>query len=426
MSFVFVDLVKIEVTGGRGGNGAASFRRELYIPRGGPDGGDGGHGGSVILKASTEVNSLLSFRYKRECRAQDAGHGHGANRHGKNGEDIILKVPVGTLVIDTVSNALIADLDKEGEQAVVARGGKGGRGNTRFANSVNRAPKGAEMGLPGDHRELSLELKLMADVGLIGFPNAGKSTLLSVVSAATPKIADFPFTTLVPNLGVVQVPNSADTFVAADIPGLIEGASEGKGLGVQFLRHIERTRVLIHVIDGASTEGRNPLEDYSQVNKELEQFNPALAQLPQIIALNKLDILADPSDLIDRFRCFTEREIFLISAATKKGINELLWRANDLLKTIPQTTIVEDKFKAFVLEPEKEPGIYIVRRDDGAYVVTGRRVEILAAKTNFENEDSLRNFFKMAKRMGVYDMLRSQGVVPGDTVVFAGHEFDYE
>lgn len=422
---MFIDYVTIEVEAGKGGNGAVSFRREKYVPRGGPDGGDGGHGGDIIVVASSDINTLAGFRYKKLFKAESGQNGRGSNRHGKNGEDLEIMVPMGTIIVDCDTDRLLADLDSPEQRYVLAQGGKGGRGNARFANSVTRAPKNAEMGLPGEQLKVKMELKLVADVGLIGFPNAGKSTLLSVISSARPKIADFPFTTINPNLGVVYGPQKDQSFVAADIPGLIEGAHEGKGLGHQFLRHVERTRLLVHVIDIASVEGRNPVEDYRRINYELQQFNPALAKLPQLVVLNKIDLL-DSHDPINKFRSEVPGvEVLGISAATTKGIEKLVSRIAKELQNLPRRPLIAHEPEDDLIELSPRQGIVIQRQED-VFIVSGRRIEILAAKTDFNNDESVQNFYRMAKRMGVIDMLRKNGIEPGNTVVIGEMEFTYE
>lgn len=419
---MFIDYVTIEVEGGKGGNGAVSFRREKYIPRGGPDGGDGGHGGSVIIQASPEYTTLAAFRFQKVFKAEPGVNGQGGNRHGKNGADLILKVPQGTIVYDDTNGRLLADLEGSGQEFVLAKGGKGGRGNARFASSVNRTPKNAELGLPGQGFKIRMELKLVADVGIIGYPNAGKSTLLSVISAAKPKIADYPFTTLTPNLGVVQL-GKDKSFVVADIPGLIEGAHKGKGLGHQFLRHIERTRLLVHLIDIAS--GRDPAADYHQINCELARFNPRLAELPQVVVLNKIDLLENSQPIIQFKEDVSPVEVMEISAATTQGTGLLVQRIAQLLQQLPKASLlVPETMETIVLSPE--PGIVISRQAEDVFVVSGRRVDILAAKTDFGNDEAVLNFQRMAKRMGVFEQLRRQGIKEGDTVIIGDMEFTYE
>lgn len=421
---MFIDYVTIEVEAGAGGNGAVSFRREKFVPRGGPDGGDGGHGGNVIVEASSDLNTLISFRYKKIFRAENGVNGAGANRHGKNGQDLVIKVPLGTLLYDEEKGRLLADLDYP-QQYVLARGGKGGRGNARFATAVNRTPRNAELGLPGQSLKVRMELKLVADVGLIGFPNVGKSTFLAAISAAKPKIADFPFTTLTPNLGVVDV-HGGQSFVAADIPGLIEGAHEGKGLGHRFLRHVERTRLLVHIIDIAAIDGRNPLEDYRQINQELANFNPRLAELPQIVALNKIDLLADQQP-VDEFRESLEGvEVWEISAATGRGKESLVFRIAQLLEALPKVPLNPPEPEGELIELSPQQGIIITKLADDVYSISGRRVEILAAKTDFSNDEAIANFYRVAKRMGVFEMLDKEGIKPGDTVIIGEMEFTYE
>jgi len=421
---MFIDFVTIEVEAGKGGNGAVSFRREKYVPRGGPDGGDGGHGGSVIVEACPDLTTLIAYRYKKMFRAQAGVNGAGSNRHGKNGADLILRVPLGTMLYDDARGVLLADLDCR-QQFILAKGGKGGRGNARFATAVNRTPKNAEMGLPGQSLSVRMELKLVADVGFIGFPNVGKSTLLSAISAAKPKIADFPFTTLTPNLGVVYV-KDGQSFVAADIPGLIEGAHEGRGLGHRFLRHVERTRLLVHVIDIAALDGRNPLEDYHQINQELFKFNPRLAELPQIVALNKVDLMAD-SQSVNYFRASLENvEVIEISAATGIGTDKLVRRIAQRLEELPRVPLEPPESEAELIELTPEQGIVIRKLAPDTYAVSGRRVDILAAKTDFSNDEAVANFHRVAKRMGIFDMLSREGIQPGDTVIVGEMEFIYE
>ncbi|MEK6590575.1 MAG: GTPase ObgE [Nitrospinota bacterium] len=336
---MFIDEAKIYVKGGDGGNGCVSFRREKYIPRGGPDGGDGGDGGNVIIAADRNLHTLLDFRYKQHYRAKRGAHGQGSNKHGKNGEDCIIRVPVGTIVKDAATHAVLEDLNREDKIFVAARGEKGGKGNTRFKSSTNRAPRRAEKGLPGEERWLYLELKFLADIGIVGFPNAGKSTLISKISAARPKISDYPFTTLTPNLGVVKV-DEYKSFVVADIPGLIEGAHEGKGLGIRFLRHVERTKILLHLIDLSGGEGREPLRDFHIINKELLRFSPELASKPQIVAGNKIDI----PQAREKFEKVKDEfnnihvEILPISAVTGEGIEVLITCIADKLFSGDTTT----------------------------------------------------------------------------------------
>ena len=425
---MFIDYVSIEIEAGKGGNGSVAFRREKYVPRGGPSGGDGGHGGSVVIEATSDLTTLASFRFKKKFSAQAGVNGMSHNKHGKNGEDLIIRVPVGTILTDEETKRVLADMDTEGQQVVLARGGKGGRGNARFATSVIRAPKNAEMGLQGESYKVRMELKLMADVGLIGYPNVGKSTILSVISAARPKIGDFPFTTITPNLGVVHLKDKDQSFVAADIPGLIEGAHEGKGLGHQFLRHIERTRLLVHVIDIASVEGRDPIQDFHQINHELNKFNPRLAELPQLVVLNKIDLLEDQQP-IQRFKDAIESlnlEVYEVSAAIAQGTDKLVYRSAQLLKDLPRVSLFTPEPESETIQLTPEQGIIIEKHAEDVYIVSGRRVDILAAKTDFNNDEGILNFYRVAKKMGVFEMLRKQGIQSGDTVVIGEMEFTYE
>jgi GTPase len=340
---MFVDEARIHVAAGGGGNGCVAFRREKYVPRGGPSGGDGGNGGSVYLESTAHLNTLLKFRFNKEFRARRAGHGEGSNRHGRNSEDLIIQVPVGTVVYDHATGDKLVDFDTEGKRFLVAKGGRGGRGNARFATSTNQAPRRADPGNPGEERDLKLELKLLADVGLVGFPNVGKSTLISRLSAARPRVADYPFTTLEPSLGVVAVDDD-DSFVMADIPGLIAGAHQGKGLGDRFLKHVERTRLLLHLIDVAEFTGRDPVDDYSVILRELESFSPAVAQKPMLMVASRVDAAGDGNGLfaLRDFCRQQERPIYEISSVTGEGLNELKRAAWAMLQEIPRPALPED------------------------------------------------------------------------------------
>lgn len=333
---MFYDEAKIYVKAGDGGDGCIAFRREKYVPRGGPAGGDGGRGGSVILRADAQLGTLIDLRYRRHYRAERGGHGMGKNMHGRDGQDLVIRVPVGTIVRDAATGRVLADLTEDGQEVVVARGGRGGRGNARFATSTNRTPTFAEKGAPGEEKWLLLELKLLADVGLVGFPNAGKSTIIARLSAARPKIAAYPFTTLEPHLGVVRV-GEGESFVLADIPGLIEGAHRGAGLGHRFLRHVERTRLLVHVVDMAGSGGHDPVQDFEIINRELAAYDPALAARPQIVAANKMD-LPDAAANLERFRAaWGERyEVYPVSALTGEGLDRLVYRVAELLRGLPR------------------------------------------------------------------------------------------
>lgn len=424
---MFVDQVNIYVKGGDGGNGIVAFRREKYVPNGGPAGGDGGKGGDVVFVVDEGLRTLMDFRYQKHFKADRGENGGPKNQHGKNAKDLVVRVPPGTVVYDRNTGALLADLTKHGERAVIARGGRGGRGNARFATPANPAPRHAENGEPGEEREVTLELKLLADVGLVGFPSVGKSTLLSVVSSAKPKIAAYHFTTIVPNLGVVSIEDGR-SFVIADLPGLIEGAHQGAGLGHQFLRHIERTRVIVHVIDMAATEGRDPYEDFVKINEELRQYEWRLLERPQVIAANKMDMPGAEENL----RAFKEKlnddsiPIYPISALTRTGLTALLAHVADLVERTPTFPIhVEDGQGAVYKFAEKEPKFEIMRDDDGAFVVKGAAVERLFRMTDFNRDESVRRFARALRRMGVDDALREHGIEDGDTVRILDFEFEF-
>jgi GTP-binding protein len=426
---MFVDQVKIYVKGGDGGNGMVAFRREKYVPKGGPAGGDGGKGGDVVFVVDEGLRTLMDFRYQRHFKAPRGEHGMSKGQHGKNAEDLIVKVPPGTVVIDDKTNEVIADLTEHGQRFVVAKGGRGGRGNMRFATPANPAPEIAENGEPGEERYVTLELKLLADVGLVGFPSVGKSTLLSVVSAAKPKIADYHFTTLVPNLGVVET-DDGRSFVMADLPGLIEGAHQGVGLGHQFLRHIERTRVIVHVIDMAAIEGRDPYEDYLVINEELKQYNLRLTERPQIIVANKMDM----PNAEENLKLFKEKlkddvPIFPISAITRQGLRDLLFAIADLLETTPEFPLHETEEPAVqrvVYRLEKEaPAFEISRDSSGAFILSGEKIEKLFKMTDFSREESVRRFARQLRAMGVDDALRQRGAKDGDIVKLLDYEFEF-
>jgi len=418
---MFVDRAKIFVKGGDGGNGVIAFRREKYVPMGGPSGGDGGRGGHVIFVADDNLSTLMDFKYHRHFKAERGVHGQSKNMHGAAGEDMVAKVPVGTIIRDDDTGDLIADLVETGQEAVVARGGRGGRGNARFSNSVNRAPSISENGEPGEERYIRLELKLLADVGLVGFPNAGKSTFISRVSAARPKVADYPFTTLVPNLGVVQT-KSRDAFVIADIPGLIEGAHEGSGLGHEFLRHIERTRLLIFVLDTAQTEGRDVLEDYETLRHELEQYRADLLERPWLMAANKMDLPEAQENLERLVNQFADK-VYPISAATGEGLEPLMDKTWELLQNLPRE-VVKVSEEAVVRKYEEEEA-FKIEIVDGVYDVTGKRIEKLMAMTNFSTDEGLQRFQRTLQHMGLENELRKMGIKEGDTVRISSMEFDY-
>ena len=379
---MFIDYAKIYVNAGKGGNGAVSFRREKYIAAGGPDGGDGGKGGDVYFEVDSDTNTLIDFRYKKKFKAENGQNGEGARKSGKSGEDLYIKVPIGTIIKDAKTEEVLADMSEKGQKTLVLKGGRGGKGNTHFATSTRQAPRFSQGGEEGEEKELILELKLLADVGLIGFPSVGKSTILSVVTAATPKIADYHFTTLEPNLGVVK-PEYGDSFVMADIPGLIEGASEGTGLGIQFLRHIERTRLLLHVIDVSASEGRNPVEDFYIINKELEKYSKKLAKRKQIIVANKIDAMQDPKlyENLEKLAKDNNIEIFKISAARGEGIKELMHEVSKILKTLPKEQQVEVSTQRKVYKLEEEEPYTIIKKDD-MYIVDGPAIRELIRKLN--------------------------------------------
>jgi GTP-binding protein len=426
--YLFVDVVKIYAAAGSGGHGAVSFRREKYIPAGGPDGGDGGRGGDIIFQADPGMKTLMDFRYKKRYRAGSGQNGAGSNKTGKNGEDLVLKVPVGTMIKDSERDIIIADLTEAGQRVVVAKGGKGGKGNSRFTSSVRQAPTFAERGYEGEERWLVLELKLLADVGLIGFPNVGKSTILSVVTGAKPKIANYPFTTLTPNLGVVEL-EGRKSFVLADIPGLIEGAHQGVGLGHDFLRHIERTRLLIHVLDVSGSEGRDPLEDFRQVNHELAKYSSSLAERPQLIAVNKTD-LPDAREILAGVREALEKEgfeVFEVSAATNTGLDRLMDRAFELLRDLGDQPMQEDiedtrKMRYYRFEPEKP---FTIEKVGDVFVVKGNWVDRLMAGINVDRDESLKYFQKVIRKRGIIDELKGMGIKEGDTVRMGQREFEY-
>lgn len=423
---MFIDYAKIYAGAGKGGNGAVSFRREKYIATGGPDGGDGGKGGDIYFEVDSDTNTLIDFRYKKKFKAENGNNGEGARKFGKSGEDLYIKVPIGTIVKDAKTGEILADMAEKGQKTLVLKGGRGGKGNTHFATSTRQAPRFSQGGEEGEEKELILELKLLADVGLIGFPSVGKSTILSVVTAATPKIADYHFTTLEPNLGVVK-PEYGDSFVMADIPGLIEGASEGTGLGIQFLRHIERTRLLLHVIDVSASEGRNPVEDYYVINKELEKYSEKLAKRKQIIVANKIDSMQDEKLYEDLEKLAKEKnlEIFKISAATGQGVKELMHEVSKVLKTLPKEQLVEvsTERKVYKLE-EEEP--YTITKKDGMYIVDGPAIRELMRKVNMEDNESLYYFQKRLEEMEVNKKLKEAGVVEGDTVKVFDYLLEWE
>ncbi|WP_028783340.1 GTPase ObgE [Thalassobacillus devorans] len=424
---MFVDQVKVYVKGGDGGNGLVAFRREKYVPNGGPAGGDGGNGGDVVFEVDEGLNTLMDFRYQRHFKAKRGENGMSKGQHGKNAEPLIVPVPPGTTVKDADTGEVIADLVEHKQRAVIAKGGRGGRGNIRFATARNPAPELAENGEPAQERDIQVELKLIADVGLVGFPSVGKSTLLSVISAAKPKIADYHFTTLAPNLGVVETADQR-SFVMADLPGLIEGAHEGVGLGYQFLRHVERTRVIVHVIDMAATEGRDPYQDYQTINQELFEYDERLKERPQIIAANKMDMPgADEQLELFRQQLDGEYPVYPISTLTKSGLQDLLFDVADTLERIPKdSTPIEEKEERVLYKYEREDVPFKITRDpDGAYVLYGAQIEKLFKMTDFNRDESIRRFARQMRGMGVDDALRKRGAKDGDTVRLLDYEFEF-
>lgn len=425
---MFADRAKIYIKSGKGGDGHVSFRREKYVPDGGPDGGDGGHGGDIIFEVDEALNTLTDYRHVRKYVAQSGEEGGKKNCHGKNGEDLVLSVPAGTVIKDAESGLIIADMSGDNKRQIILRGGRGGKGNQHYATPTMQAPKYAQPGQPAKELEVLLELKVIADVGLVGFPNVGKSTFLSRVTNARPKIANYHFTTLQPNLGVVDMPEGPG-FVIADIPGLIEGASEGIGLGHEFLRHVERTKVMIHIVDAASTEGRDPIEDIKAINRELEAYNPALLNKPQVIAANKMDVVyGDSNEIIDALRSAFEPDVKVmpISAVSGQGIRELLFYVQKLLMEAPQEDIVFEP--EFVLENLEEPtSAYTVEYDEEEqeYVVEGPKIEKMLGYTNIESEKGFLFFQNFLKEQGILEELEKAGIEEGDTVRMYGLSFEY-
>ncbi len=425
---MFADSAKIFIKSGKGGDGHVSFRRELYVPDGGPDGGDGGRGGDVIFVVDKGLNTLNDFRHVRKYVAKDGQEGGKRRCHGKDGEDCIVRVPEGTVIKEAESGKVIADMSGDNQREVILRGGRGGQGNMHYATATMQAPKYAQPGQASQELYVILELKVIADVGLLGFPNVGKSTLLSRVTNATPKIANYHFTTLHPNLGVVDL-GDGEGFVMADIPGLIEGASEGVGLGHAFLRHLERTKLLIHLVDAAGTEGRDPVEDIYTINKELAAYKPELAELPQVIAANKTDLIFDQEEEnpVERLKKEFEPQgvrVFPISAVSGQGVRELLWHVNNTLKTLDTKTVIfEKEYTPGLLSPNLP--YEVSQADDGAYVVEGPLIEKMLGYTNLDSEKGFAFFQKFLKERGILDRLKEEGIQEGDTVRMYGLEFDY-
>ena len=423
---MFVDKVRITVCGGRGGDGAVAFHREKYVASGGPDGGDGGHGGSVILRVNDNLSTLLDFRYKRKYAAQAGVNGQGRKMSGKRGESLIVEVPRGTVVRDAATNQIIVDMST-GEDFVLAKGGRGGWGNAHYATPTRQVPRFARSGLKGQERDVILELKLLADVGLVGFPNVGKSTLLSVTSNARPKIANYHFTTLFPNLGVIYVDEGV-SFVMADIPGIIEGAAEGAGLGHDFLRHIDRCRLLVHVVDVSGSEGRDPVEDFWAILRELKDYSVDLSDRPMIVAANKTDLLSPDSDNLDRLRAAAEEAgcpLYEISAGTTQGTRQLMRVVAEKLRTLPPVTIYEPEYVEVIAEAG-DPDALTIEHEGSTWLVTGQWLERLIQDINFDDYES-RNYFDLQlRKCGLFARLEEMGIQDGDTVDIYDWQFDYQ
>ena len=421
----FVDEVIIDVEAGDGGNGCMAFRREKYVEMGGPFGGNGGKGADIIFKVDEGLNTLLDLRYQKKIKGTKGTNGEGKGMHGKNAENVYVRVPLGTVISDVETGYVIADLTKKDEEALIASGGRGGRGNMAFATHSNPAPSYCENGEPGEKRRVKVELKLLADVGLVGLPSVGKSTFISKISAAKPKIAAYHFTTLKPNLGVVRASNNR-SFVVADLPGLIKGASLGEGLGDKFLKHIERTRVLAHIIDMSGIEGRNPIDDYKTINNELESFNKNLLEKPQIIIVNKMDIPSSTKNL-EEFKKEIKLPIYEISAMENMGVDEVINALADILDTIPKTPLIdEEKFESHILYKFKREKPFTITNENGVWVIKGKEVEKVLLMTKFSTDESVRRFANKLRRMGIDDELRSLGAKEGDTIRILDLEFEYE
>ena len=422
---MFTDYTKIIIKSGDGGNGAISFRREKYVAAGGPDGGDGGKGGDVYFKVDKDKNTLIDFRYNKKYKAQNGENGSGGKCNGKYGEDIYIGVPIGTVIKDAETGKVVADLSEPDQVELVLKGGKGGKGNSHFATSTRQAPRFAQDGENGDEKEIILELKLLADVGLLGFPNVGKSTFLSTVTDAKPKIANYEFTTLEPNLGVVKS-KSGDSFVIADIPGIIEGASKGVGLGLQFLRHIERTRLLLHLIDVSGESGRDPVEDFKIINQELKEYSEKLASRMQILVATKIDSMQD-NECIEKLKQLANEnsiKIFQISSVTGEGVKELLDYVSKILKTLPKEEIVDIEDKVIYTLKDEIP--FEIERKDGIFIVTGKAVERLMGRVNIHDNESLYYFHKELSKLGVDEKLKEMGIKEGDIVKISDYELEWE
>lgn len=422
---MFTDYTKIIIKSGNGGNGAATFRREKYVAAGGPDGGDGGNGGNIYFQVDKDKNTLIDFRYNKKFKAKDGENGSGNRCNGKYGEDLYIKVPIGTVIKDVETGKVVADLSEPNQKELILKGGRGGRGNSHFATPTRQAPRFSEDGEKGEEKELILELKLLADVGLLGFPNVGKSTFLSTVTDARPKIANYHFTTINPNLGVVKAKNG-DGFVIADIPGIIEGASEGVGLGIQFLRHIERTRLLLHFIDVSGQEGRDPIEDYYTINQELSKYSEKLVKRKQILVATKIDSIQDDKNYkkLEDLAKKEKLELFKISSVTGEGVEQLIDYVTQILKTLPKEELVEIEDRVVYTLQDKDQE-WTARYEDGVFIVEGRAVDRLMGRVNIEDNESMYYLQKCIKNMGIEEKLKELGVCEGDTVKISDWELEW-
>ena len=421
---MFTDYVKILIKSGDGGDGAVTFRREKYVAAGGPDGGDGGNGGNIYFKVDANSNTLIDFRYNKKYKAQNGENGSGNNCYGKKGEDLYINVPIGTIIKDAATGKIVADLSQKGQVELILKGGRGGKGNSHFATATRQVPRFAQGGEKGEEKEIILELKLLADVGLLGFPNVGKSTFLSVVTSAKPKIANYHFTTINPNLGVVKTKNG-ESFVLADIPGIIEGASEGIGLGIQFLRHVERTRLLLHVIDVSGTEGRDPVQDFYTINEELKKYSEKLAKRKQIIVANKIDIMQDENNLkkLEQLADKEEIELFKISAVTGQGIDNLINRVAQILKELPKEDLTEGEEKiVYTLEDKEE---FTVTKQKEKFIVEGKAVYRIMSRVNMDDNESIYYFHKCLENTGINAKLKEMGIKQGNIVKMLDWEFEW-
>ena len=422
---MFTDYAKITIKSGNGGDGAVTFRREKYVAAGGPDGGDGGRGGSIYFRVDPNANTLVDFRYTKKFKAENGENGSGGHKYGKSGQDLYINVPIGTIIKDAETGKIVADLSHEGQEELVLKGGRGGKGNSHFATATRQVPRFAQAGEDGEEKEIILELKLLADVGLLGFPNVGKSTFLSIVTDAKPKIANYHFTTIEPNLGVVKTEHG-DSFVIADIPGIIEGASEGIGLGIQFLRHVERTRLLLHVIDVSGVEERNPVQDFYTINEELKNYSEKLSKRKQIIVANKIDIMQDETGYkeLEALAKKEGLEIYKISGATGEGITKLLDRVVEVLKTLPKEELVEVEERVLYTLEENE-NQFTVRKENDEFIIEGKAINRLMGRINVDDNESMYYFQKSLKNLGIEDELKRQGIKEGDIVKVLNWTFEW-